>query len=56
MRRAVSLSLFAAISGYVAWLAMFYVQAEELTPMFGIVFAWLAYGIEEERRRLRQPQ
>jgi len=56
MRRAVSLSLFAAISGYVAWLAMFYVQAEELTPMFGIAFAWLAYGIEEERRRLRQPQ
>jgi len=56
MRRAVSLSLFAAISGYVAWLAMFFVQVEELTPMFGIVFAWLACEIEEERRGRRQPQ
>ncbi len=56
MRRAVSLSLFAAISGYVAWLAMFYVQTEELTPMFGIIFAWLVYEIEEERKSRKQLQ
>lgn len=56
MRRRVSLSLVAAISGYVAWLAMFYVQAEELTPVFGIVFAWLVYEIEEERESRRQLQ